>query len=173
MPITSHNFNSEPTYRDGSTTIIIPDHHHYRHWHYRIKFILSLHVCLDEEDVVDGFLDHKGQSSRLRGLRPKVSQFWICFHFLSVWWKSEIDYFSDPEISFWKPLNMESRWFFSCPFSCKEIHLSNCSRKVFYHLVGGVDNASCAAIVVYTWHRSAIQLKTNQAQGPRIIWVFK
>ena len=35
----------------------------------------------------------------------------------------------------------------------------------FYHLVGGVDNASRAAIVVYTWHRSAIQLKTNQTQG--------
>ena len=38
---------------------------------YRIKLVLALHVSLDEEDVVDGLLNHKGKSSRLRCLRPE------------------------------------------------------------------------------------------------------
>ena len=38
---------------------------------YRIKLVLPLHVSLDEEDVVDGLLNHKGKSSRLRCLRPE------------------------------------------------------------------------------------------------------
>ena len=115
----------------------------------------------------------------------------------------EIYYFSDPEISFWKPLNIESRWFFSCPFSCKEIKFSNYPQKNFScpfsckdiqvvhikkvveswhgfwkcpkcHLIGCVDDASSAAAVIYTRHRpEKVKMKGRKHEIPSTNWQVK